>query len=75
MVRLDWMDFYRKSQNVALTCRHFGISRQTFYRWHKRYEPLDLTSLEERSHCPQGHALFPGDGDTQLRTAPVGENL
>jgi len=31
-VRLDWMDFYRQSQNVALTCRHFGISRQTFYR-------------------------------------------
>jgi putative transposase len=51
-VRLSWMDFYRKSQNVALTCRHFGISRQTFYRWRKRYEPLDLKTLEERSHCP-----------------------
>jgi putative transposase len=51
-VRLGWMDFYRKSKNVALTCRHFGISRQTFYRWLKRYEPLDLTRLEERSHCP-----------------------
>jgi putative transposase len=51
-VRLGWMDFYRKSKNVALTCRHFGISRQTFYRWLKRDEPLDLTSLEERSHCP-----------------------
>src|SRR4249919_1882996 len=51
-VRLDWMDFYRRTENVALTCRHFGISRQTFYRWLKRYEPLDLSSLEERSHCP-----------------------
>jgi putative transposase len=51
-VRLDWMDFYRKTQNVALTCRHFGISRQTFYHWQKRYEPLDLMTLEERSHCP-----------------------
>jgi transposase-like protein len=51
-VRLGWMDFYRKTGNVALTCRHFGISRQTFYRWLKRYEPLDLISLEERSHCP-----------------------
>jgi transposase InsO family protein len=46
------MDFHRRTQNVALTCRHFGIARQTFYRWLKRYEPLDLTSLEERSHCP-----------------------
>lgn len=52
-VRLRWMDFYRKNKNVALTCRHFGISRQTFYRWRKRYEPLDLTTLEERSHCPR----------------------
>lgn len=51
-VRLAWMDFQRRTQNVALTCRHFGISRQTFYRWLKRYEPLDLTTLEERSHCP-----------------------
>jgi len=51
-VRLGWMDFYRKSKNVALTCRHFGISRQTFYRWLKRYEPPDLTSLAERSPCP-----------------------
>jgi putative transposase len=53
LVRLAWIDFYRKSENVALTCRHFGISRQTFYRWRKRYEPLDLTTLEERSHCPR----------------------
>ena len=50
--RLGWRDFYRKSENVALTCRHFGISRQTFDRWRRRYQPLDLTSLEERSHCP-----------------------
>ena len=51
-VRLGWMDFYRRTENVALTCRHFGISRQTFYRWRGRYQPLDLTSLEERSPCP-----------------------
>ncbi|MGH9499671.1 MAG: helix-turn-helix domain-containing protein [Terriglobales bacterium] len=51
-VRLAWMDFYRRTQNVALTCRHFGISRQTFYRWLKRYEPMDLSSLESGSHRP-----------------------
>ncbi len=52
LVRLSWMDNYRKTKNVALTCRHFGISRQTFYRWLKRYEPMDLTTLEARSHRP-----------------------
>jgi transposase-like protein len=46
------MDFYRRGRNVARTCRHFGISRQTFYRWQRRYDPYDLTTLEERSHCP-----------------------
>jgi len=52
-VRLRWMDFYRQSENVALTCRRFGISRQTFYRWHRRYDALDLTSLESGSHRPR----------------------
>jgi len=47
------MDFYRRCQRVAHTCRHFGISRQTFYRWHWRYDPMDLTSLEGHSHRPR----------------------
>src|ERR1035438_6214872 len=49
-VRLAWMDFHRRCNNVAHTCRHFGISRQTFYRWQRRYDPYDLTTLEKRSH-------------------------
>ena len=52
-VRLAWMDLYQRCGKVAHTCRHFGISRQTFYRWLKRYEPVDLTMLEQRSHCPR----------------------
>jgi len=52
-VRLCWMDFYCQSKNVALTCRHFGISRQTFYRWQRRYDPMDLSSLESGSHRPR----------------------
>ena len=31
-VRLAWMDFYRRTQNVALTCRIF-VLRANFYRW------------------------------------------
>src|SRR5437870_9467929 len=52
-VRLAWMDFYRGSASVAHPGRHLGISRQTFYRWQRRYDPYDLTSLEERSHRPR----------------------
>jgi transposase InsO family protein len=52
--RLKWMDHYRThGERAALTCRYFGISRQTFYRWKRRYTPGDLTSLEARSHCPR----------------------
>src|SRR5260370_10392380 len=52
-VWLAWMDFYRRWDTVAHTCRHFGISRQTFYRWQRRYDPYDFTLLEERSHRPR----------------------
>jgi len=52
-VRLAWMDFYGRRPNVAHTCRHFGISRQTFYRWQRRYDRYDLSSREERSHRPR----------------------
>jgi putative transposase len=53
-LRLQWMDYYEAHErNAALTCRHFGISRQTFYRWKRRYNPRDLTSLESRSHRPR----------------------
>jgi len=53
-LRLRWMDHYAAhGQNAALTCRYFGISRQTFYRWRRRYDPHRLESLEERSHRPR----------------------
>ena len=51
--RLRWMDYYRThGRNAAFTCRYFGISRQTFYRWRRRYDPQDLSSLQDRSHRP-----------------------
>jgi putative transposase len=50
--RLAWFDHYRRSKNVALTCRHFGISRKTFYYWRKRYAPHRLSSLETQPSIP-----------------------
>jgi putative transposase len=51
--RLKWMDYYRShGHNARLTCRHFGIAPQTFYRWKRRYDPLRLESLEDRSRRP-----------------------
>src|SRR3990170_1644078 len=52
--RLKWMDYYEAhGRNAALTCRYFGISRQTFYRWRRRYHPRRLQSLEERPRRPR----------------------
>jgi len=52
--RLQWMLFYFfNGRSVVRTCRHFGISRQTFYRWKRRFDRHDLTTLEERSHRPR----------------------
>src|SRR5712692_2229268 len=52
--RLHWMLFYFfNGRNAQRTCRHFGISRQTFYRWKRRFDRHDLTTLEERSHRPR----------------------
>jgi transposase InsO family protein len=47
------MDYYQDhGTNARLTCRHFDISPQTFYRWLRRYNPRDLATLEERSRRP-----------------------
>lgn len=51
--RLQWMDYYRKCGNAAKTCRYFGIARQTFYEWKRRYNPHHLESLEGKSRRPK----------------------
>jgi putative transposase len=57
--RLKWFDYYKShNQNARLTCRYFGISPQTFYRWKRRYDPRHVQSLEDRSNRP-GHVREP----------------
>jgi len=52
--RLKWMDYYQQhGKNARLTCRHFDISPQTFYRWRRRYHPRRLESLEDRPRRPR----------------------
>ena len=52
--RLKWFDYYHSHEgNARLTCRYFGISPQTFYRWKRRYDPKHLDSLEDRCHRPR----------------------
>lgn len=48
--RLSWFDFNKShGGNISLTCRHFGLSRDTFYLWKKRFNPRNLSSLEDNT--------------------------
>jgi transposase InsO family protein len=48
------MDYYEShGHNARLTCRHFDVSPQTFYRWRRRYDRGNLRTLEDRSRRPQ----------------------
>jgi leucine-zipper of insertion element IS481 len=38
--------------NVAQTCRYYGISRQCFYTWLRRFEAEDFEGLRDRSSRP-----------------------
>jgi Helix-turn-helix domain len=46
--------------NVALTCRYYGITRQCYYVWFRRYEEFGVEGLRDRSSRPhlkvRGHA-------------------
>ncbi len=52
-LRLKWFDFYRDCGNIRLTCRHFAISPTTFHKWRDRFDPYDLTTLEDVSRRPR----------------------
>ena len=45
--RLSWFDWhFSHGKNISLVCRHFGISRDTFYTWKNRFDPKSLQTLE-----------------------------
>jgi len=66
--RLRWLDYYKKCEDARLTCRHFGISPQTFYRWKNRFDPYALTTLEAASRRPH-HVRKP------LTPAPIEDRI
>ena len=52
--RLRMMVWYGEhGRNAALTCRRFGLSRDTFYRWFRRFEKSGPGGLEDGSHRPK----------------------
>ncbi|WP_457634891.1 helix-turn-helix domain-containing protein, partial [Persephonella sp.] len=52
-VRLKWIEHYQKTRNISKTCRYYGISRTTFYKWYKRYQKEGIEGLYDRPRTPK----------------------
>jgi transposase InsO family protein len=51
--RLRFIENYLKqTHNATTTCRLFGIARSLFYKWYKRYNSYNLSTLENHSSRP-----------------------
>ncbi|MFA7682072.1 MAG: helix-turn-helix domain-containing protein, partial [Candidatus Peribacteraceae bacterium] len=69
--RLQWFLHYNTYGSVSATCRQFGIARTTFYRWLKRFDPTDLSTLTDKptvSHplCHNAHSAQSQKDDSFL---------
>jgi len=55
-LRLEWFIYYQQqAKGVSVVCRHFGISRKTFYKWYREFDEDNLYSmfrLQDRSKAP-----------------------
>ncbi len=51
--RLKLLQAAMHAGNVARTCRHFGISRKTFYEWRQRHREHGDAGLADRARAPR----------------------
>ena len=51
--KLRVLEHGKESGNVSKTCRHFGISRETYYQWKRAYEANGEKALINSKPCPQ----------------------
>jgi len=51
--KLKVLEHARETGNIAKTCRHFGISRQGFYKWRHAYEQFGEAGLINSRPCPE----------------------
>ena len=57
------------SGNVAATCRYYGISRNCYYKWLKRYEDEGFEGLKDRSSAP--HRSPTNDGRCRRKVTGI----
>jgi len=50
--RLRALSLWQRTGDPLLACETFGMSRASLYRWHRRFDPRNLRSLECRPRRP-----------------------
>ncbi len=63
--RLRALALWQETKDVKLVCRTFELSRATLYRWRKRFDVHDLTSLQDRPRRPR-RLRSPGPSAPQI---------
>ena len=53
--RLRVLEHAEKIGNVRMTCRYFGLSRSTFYRWKTKYDKYGESGLGNKSTAARNH--------------------
>ena len=59
--RMKILRYAQETENISRTCRHFGISRPSFYKWLSRYRAHGEPGLCDQSKRPRScpHATSP----------------
>jgi transposase InsO family protein len=55
--KLKILNHGKENGNVSKTCRYFGISRETYYKWKRDYEARGETALINSKPCPSNPKL------------------
>jgi transposase-like protein len=57
-LRLNWIKLYQQLAHAGKVCEHYGISRFTLRKWHKRYELLgEEEGLYDEKYTPKNFPL------------------
>jgi len=54
------------SHNVAATCRHYGVCRESYYRWYRRYLEFGEEGLRDRSRRPKSIRTLEAEKETNI---------
>jgi transposase len=54
------------SRNVAKTCRHYGVSRQSYYSWYRRFLEFGEEGLKDHSRRPKSIKTLKAENESNI---------